>query len=1106
MPNIEDLRERFLDKLKELFRLDQPDLDFGFYRIMHARAGEIQEFIENDLLRIITEVITDFDESERRELEYSLAEAIETAKDWGAPNPAEAQKVKEIQVKINSLDDRRNTEAEVYDHLYRFFERYYERGDFLSKRYYTRETSGRASPFAIPYNGEEVKLHWANADQYYTKSTEYFTNFTFDLWHAKELRENGEGFSGFEGEETSLKVHFRVVQASEGEHGNIKATLDQKRYFVLHKQNPVELTTDGELCVNFEYRPDSEKTGQETHWRKKRNLDAVTLIFTRLETLTSETREHLPRVTEYLRLLQTRLPTEKVNDRTLLSKYVDRYTERNTMDYFIHKDLGNFLRRELDFYIKNEILILDGIDGSDSTHLKRSLEKIKIVRKIASKIIDFLAQLENFQKKLWLKKKFVVETNYCITLDRVAEEFYPEICANVAQRREWNELFALDEESESSDSSSPLCVDFLKNNKTLMLDTRFFGERFKEKLLDTISDFDEQCDGLLVHSESVQALNFLKNRLSQQVSYAYLDPPFNTNDTGFMYKNQYKHSSWGTMVQNHIVACKNLLSERGTISVAIDDLEQPFLALICDTTLGSANRLGTLVVQIKPSGRTNDRFFATCHEYLLFYSRNPVGSEINLFPLTQEQRALYSEQDEIGAYKWRDFLRTGGTSTPVERPNSYYPIFFNVQTKEISLEQKQGFVEILPEDSAGQMRVWRKTPASFKAHLARGEIKIRVNSSGKFSVHIIDRIKDGVRPKSVWIGKRYDASAHGTKLLKQMFGGSSRFSFPKSLHAVFDCVYVVASDFENCTILDSFAGSGTTGHAVIDLNRSDGGSRKYVLLEMGDYFNNVLRPRMCKAVYSTKWKGGQPSTRNTGVSHCFKYFRLESYEDSLNNIEFNSSEVRSKILEANPTLREDYVLRYWLDVESRGSESLLNVDAFKDPRSYTLKIKPSDGNSYVTQNVDLIETFNYLIGLRVRRISVPQSVSAFFEKVTDPELPEDQNQKLVLERDIQLDDDGQWWFRVVEGWVPKDPHKPNDSDKEEVLIIWRNLTGDIQRDNLVLNEWFKNNSDHDRKVDFESIYVNGSTNLMVLKTAQDRWRVYLTEETFFLCMWDNTDL
>ena len=489
MPSVEQLRSRLAWKLYELFQLNQPELDFGFYRIMHAKAQEVQSFISDDLLKIVANEFGEISEVRKAELQETYEQAIETAKSYGAPNPEEAEMVKKAKAALDTAKDTASSEAEIYDHLYRFFERYYDDGDFISRRYYTRETSSKAAPFAVPYNGEEVKLHWANADQYYIKSAEYFSNFTFDLRQVKEIRDMQEQdqtniLLGVENQfPPSLRVHFRVVEATEGEHGNVKASDAGKRYFILHTDNPVALTDDNELVVNFEYRPDAEKKGQEKKWREKRNEEAVKIVLERLQVMADKGGEHRQWFAKYLRLLK--VSTEKDKNRPLLSKYVNRYTARNTMDYFIHKDLGCFLRRELDFYIKNEVMHLDDIENADVPSVENYLPKIKVLRKIAGKLIDFLAQLEDFQRKLWLKKKFVVETNYCITLDRVPEELHAEVIANKAQCEEWIKLFAIDEiqaDLQNSGFSWPLKPEFLKANDKLVLDTRLFDESFKARL------------------------------------------------------------------------------------------------------------------------------------------------------------------------------------------------------------------------------------------------------------------------------------------------------------------------------------------------------------------------------------------------------------------------------------------------------------------------------------------------------------------------------------------------------------------------------------------------------------------------------------------------
>ena len=219
----------------------------------------------------------------------------------------------------------------------------------------------------------------------------------------------------------------------------------------------------------------------------------------------------------------------------------------------------------------------------------------------------------------------------------------------------------------------------------------------------------------------------------------------------------------------------------------------------------------------------------------------------------------------------------------------------------------------------------------------------------------------------MWIESEYSASDYGTRILDNILGKRELFSYPKAPRTVADNILAMSSNFDSIT-LDYFAGSGTTGHAVINLNRADGGQRKYVLVEMGEYFNTVTKPRIQKVIYSAEWKNGKPVER-AGSSHMFKYVRLESYEDTLNNVQLQRSPAQANMLADHDQLREQYVLGYMLDVESRGSASLLNQSAFTQPFAYTLQIaKGGSVAESVPTVVDLVETFNYLIGMRVKRM------------------------------------------------------------------------------------------------------------------------------------------
>jgi len=252
-------------------------------------------------------------------------------------------------------------------------------------------------------------------------------------------------------------------------------------------------------------------------------------------------------------------------------------------------------------------------------------------------------------------------------------------------------------------------------------------------------------------------------------------------------------------------------------------------------------------------------------------------------------------------------------------------------------------------------------------------------------------------------------------------------------------------------VLDHFAGSGTTAHAVISLNREDGGHRKYILVEMGDYFDTVLKPRIEKVIYSKDWKDGKPISRE-GSSHMFKYMTLESYDDTLANLELKPEGLFEDASQAH----EQYMLRYMLETETEGSPSLLNTAAFENPSAYTLKV--THGSETVETAMELVETFNYLIGLRVRKVD--------------------------MIRDI----------RVVQGVSPTG---------ERVLVLWRNVH-DVDADQL--NDWFTKQGYNTRDTEFDVIYVNGDNHLQNLRRSDQTWKVRLIEPEFQRLMFDVQDV
>ena len=1017
--------------LRELFQLDQADLDFGIYRIMNHSRDEIVRFLEEDLLPQVQEGFGEYEKTDRERLQFEREQLIEQAKTLGlSQEQAEnVPKVKEIQQKLQERADIEALEQEVYAHLYNFFRRYYQEGDFLSLRRY------KEGVYAIPYEGEEVKLHWANADQYYIKSAEHFRNYAFKL-------------------PSGRRVRFEVVAATT-EKDNNKAPNGKERRFLLCDAEPVMLDGD-ELVVRFEYRVDEEKRDQAT---LNKRADEQVMI--------------LPNFEEWQRELAIKQPTEKHPERTLLEKYLTNFTAKNTFDYFIHKDLGKFLRRELDFYIKSEVIRLEDIENEAPLRVKHFLSKVKVLRQVGYKIIKFLAQIEEFQKKLWLKKKFVLETNYCITLDRVPEELYSEIIANDTQIVEWKRLFAVEEiegDLVTPGYTKPLTTEFIKINPYLLIDTQFFDKSFKDRLLESFEELDEATDGLLIQSENFQALNLLQNKYAQKIQCIYIDPPYNTGEDEFIYKDNYQHSSWISFIRDRISLGRYLQTQDGTIAVSIDDEELTRMLNVLEMEYGEKNFLATLVWD---RNRKNDaKFFSVGHEYMLVFAfnrqllrdkkiefREPREGLAEAKMLFAKLRKKHSDDWNKIREEWLKFFSNLPLSDPRRRLIRYSKVDssrgFYRDDGDISWPGGGGpRYEILHPVTnkfcKKPVSGWRyPTAERFWEKYQAGKIAF-----GQDETTVPSRISylfddNGQNMPSVFYSYAQVASQEFDAIF-----GSRVFENPKNWKDIARIIQYTGT--RKSITLDYFAGSGTTAHSVINLNREDEGSRKYILVDMGTYFDSVLKPRIQKIIYSKDWKAGKPVSRQ-GSSHCFKYIRLESYEDTLNNIKAPECHQQQELaLDQSSRFREEYMLSYKLDREAHGSFSLLNLTAFIDPFNYQLKVIHDDDTRYVT--VDLVETFNYLLGLTVRRIRRLDGV------------------------------------RIVQGINRQD---------DRVLILWRNLN---EVDNDALDAWFIAQDFNSENPNFDLVYVNGDNNLQNLCPTNQTWRVLLTDAEFHRLMFDVQDV
>ena len=1081
--------EKFKKLLAELFMFDQADLDFGIYRIMNAKRDEITRFLDRDLLPEVREALGNLEQADRAAIEAELAKAIEQAKALGA-EPESLPKVRELRAQLEQKADVEGLESEILSDLHDFFRRYYDQGDFLSLRRY------KEGVYAIPYEGEEVKLYWANSDQYFIKTTEQFRDYSFTLTDGK-------------------RVTFKVAEAST-EHNNNQPSNGQERRFLLRDSEPV-VEEDGDLAIRFEYRPDPEKRKQVAL-----NAQAVQRI---LESDASR---------NWLAGLAAKSPTERNPERTFLEKHLESYTARNTFDYFIHKDLGRFLKRELDFYIKNEVMHLDDIEGETAPRADQYLAKVKAIRYLAHKIIDFLAQIENFQKKLWIKKKFVVETNYCFRLDCVPEDLYAEVAANDAQWNEWVELNAIEETARTearSGNGAQSAIEFLKAHPALVLDTRHFPTAFTSRLLSAVTDLNEMTDGVLVHAENFQALSLLQTRYRGRVKTITIDPPYNRGGDDFPYKDNYRHSSWLTMMLGRLSLAWPLLTIEGALFSNIDENERDNLQAVLDWVFGRDNRVEELI-WAQNTTHSQSPLYSTNHEYVEVYVRNRLAAEqapdmfrepkpgfSDLMKLVEELNPRYPTIAEvenaigvlfdrhIEAYK-EELHELGLDYDDDTKKEDPWKGIYNYCNAEYRASNDDLVGESDARAKEARLVVWRESDPSAPAQKQAESTRNPDDPNFRFYKPLHPRTKNPCpHPKTGWrwpyswpdatrdsfealdrVGRivwgddetkipQYKRFVHdvetnvaksffhdytdGEKQIASLFGVAGLFPTPKP--TTLPTRFISQTARNDSTILDFFAGSGTTGHAVINLNRKDEGKRKFVLVESARHFVTVLLPRLKKVIFTPDWKDGKPKRTATQeevqrAPRIMKVIRLESYEDSLNNLELKRTREQGELLEGHTGLREDYLLHYMLDVESQGSGSLIDLGRFEAPFHYVLNIAAGSAGETKPTNVDLIETFNWLLGLRVKHV----------DTIRD--------------------------FRVVQGTNPAN---------EKTLIIWRNTR---EKSNAELDDFFLKQGYNTRDMEFDLIYVNGDNNLENLKRPDETWKVRLIEEDFKRLMFDVEDV
>ena len=734
---------------------------------------------------------------------------------------------------MEKIDQRAEPETsfreELFDKLYTFFDRYFSENGSIYFRHLPAFDKTYEQVYA---DGRDVALAWKTHMLYYVKSDVLVHSMPV------ELRERSNP-------EYRRQFYFDV-SSMEHKRNN------EKREFIFAFDRVDNVDGKQVLCLKVSYSERGKKTKADDIIKQARKCN--------------------------LRLIEDEL-----------EKAFRVFRRQTEVDFFINKDARGFLCEQFDLWLYQYMFKGETIFDAER------VRQLQTIQKTAYDIIDFIAQFEDELRGAWEKPKFVRGVHYVVTLDRLSDKMLKKIAKHKGakkQVKEWRDLGLADDEF----SMAKLTKERNDKYQFLPVDTKHF-KNLELEILDALGNLDEALDGELVHSENWQALNSLQRRYRGKVKCIYIDPPYNTDSDGFTYKDTYRHSSWLSMVENRFTIAHKLQAENGSTYASINENELFNFKHLFDQVYGQNNYLTTFAVKVRHENRIlkGDKAFHEVFEMALAYGKTnkhiPKKREVDNTSIEQYIWQIYADPNPTKK------ITLGGKKVEIFAPSNYKLIKSDPSSELLKRISVRGTLR--EGNSSGRFYVAHIEPLmeQYQNHLFRvsgigNDVldfryfwlpeKLKIRKNGDYFQGIPQNRKDTkLEP--------YSNLLDFEKAFNQCSNeGGVPFRNGKKPVAFIEHILLLAGvvDESKSITLDYFAGSGTTAHAVINLNREDGGNRKYLLVEMGDYFHTVLLPRIKKVVYSKDWKDGKPVSCE-GSSHCFKYYSLEQYEETLKNACYN---------------------------------------------------------------------------------------------------------------------------------------------------------------------------------------------------------------------------
>ena len=987
-------------KLRDMFQFTHTDLDFGIFRILKIKRDEVNQFIDEKLTTIVEEALAEvadklYDSQLTEVKEYIDKEGGQTEKAY--LNDISANQIKLIEyltykgqnnllapLETDPDELKENLAYRVYNHIHNFFERYYRDGDF---GYNDRSTTQYKVDYLdeTDYNGSDVLFHWKCRDSYYVKTATGFNSVAFEV-EGKRIEYRLEGKSSSAIAQNSNKDNFKHYRFDRIESPDSDdeqtwcvilnlAETSTPKVEIYRAMNAQIFGGTDDIDIYLHERPKKgEEQGKPLFKDLKDTYDKVNdgrlqgikALHTNLSSYADKLAGH-PDFKELGKNKNLRQEALQKHPKVLrfhtFDKNLNTFFVGMDSDYFIHKDLDKFLKTEQRRYIQNIIL------GDLDTLLNLSPENPAFAiatafRNVTDEVIALLVAVETFQKQLFLMKKKVVSTDYLISVGKITEvtidfpeqrkAIFSQILENEAQLDDWRDTFDIDirERLPLLDGVYP----------TLPLDTRNFDDVFVDKLLALFDGLESQIDGVLLNSENFQAMDLLMEKYRGSIRCVHIDPPYNTNTSGFLYKNNYQHSSWLTMMENRLSLAEELMAQDSCILCHIDENEYENLFQVFDTM--RMQNQGTIVWDKRnPVGGTNT--IATQHEYIVCYSKGSVKlyvQTLNREAMLKKSVLLFKKYGDVTQEyqkEFRDWVKKHPDLTGMERSYSeidkegqvYTTVHMGAPEPRTDPKFFQPLIHpITCKPCPVPANGFSGTPEFMQKLLANNEILFGPDET--------------TQPRRRWYLKDRPFSElsslipSGEKGKHQMDALGLVFPYCHPVKLYDKLVWAVTSEGKGI-ILDFFAGSGTTGHAVLNLNKidkekeKDKGNRKFILIEMGDYFESTLKERIRRVMFSENWKDGKPDTKKKidGTVGIVKYQRLERYEDVLNNL---------TTLPPNDDAEPGLPIKYLYRPEEQQIRLMMNLRApFSNRITY--------GKDSTEGFVDVLETYCYLKGLPIER-------------------------------------------------------------------------------------------------------------------------------------------